>query len=529
MPRTALSSRRSAIAARLLPLGFAAAGLVHAAGTVGTGTPASCTEAALDTALSGGGSVTFNCGGSATIVLTGTKNVIADTSIDGGGQITLDGNNAVRHFYVTAPTAFNLTGLTLTQGNATGQGGAMLVVTPVTMALNNVALNLNTATSDGGAITAQAGVKMTLTDVIMNGNKSGNEGGAIYAYTSTTLSLTRVSATSNQAKYGGGAITSLGTSFSISTSAFDGNSTTGFGAAGGAALVNPQPAGTFNVVNSTFYGNGASNAGTGGAIAASSTTTGTINNSTFYGNNGQGTIEAAQTSALTLRNTIISNTPANRNCNVGVNAALIDGGNNIQFGGNVSKSCGAAIAEVDPKLGSFAYHGGFTNTMDLLAGSPAIDAGNDATCAAIDQRGILRPIGAHCDIGAFEAAAAAGTPPTITNGPPPGGTVGIPYSFTYTAAGSTPMTFLLSGTLPPGLLLLPAGTISGTPTTPGTFTGSVMAKNGTLPDATQNFSITIAAAPVSASTASAPTLDAWALFALMAAIAALACFAMPKE
>jgi hypothetical protein len=36
------------------------------------------------------------------------------------------------------------------------------------------------------------------------------------------------------------------------------------------------------------------------------------------------------------------------------------------------------------------------------AGSPGIDAGNNATCAPADQNGITRPQGAHCDIGAFE-------------------------------------------------------------------------------------------------------------------------------
>ena len=43
---------------------------VRAAGVVGTGTAASCTEAAFANALSGGGTVTFNCGGAATITLT---------------------------------------------------------------------------------------------------------------------------------------------------------------------------------------------------------------------------------------------------------------------------------------------------------------------------------------------------------------------------------------------------------------------------------------------------------------------------
>jgi hypothetical protein len=38
----------------------------------------------------------------------------------------------------------------------------------------------------------------------------------------------------------------------------------------------------------------------------------------------------------------------------------------------------------------------------LLSGSPAIDAGDDAACLPTDQRGVVRPQGAHCDIGAYE-------------------------------------------------------------------------------------------------------------------------------
>ncbi len=39
----------------------------------------------------------------------------------------------------------------------------------------------------------------------------------------------------------------------------------------------------------------------------------------------------------------------------------------------------------------------------LQAGSAAIDAGNDVNCPSTDQRGVPRPQGAHCDIGAYEA------------------------------------------------------------------------------------------------------------------------------
>ena len=88
----------------------------------------------------------------------------------------------------------------------------------------------------------------------------------------------------------------------------------------------------------------------------------------------------------------------------------------------------------------------------------------------------------------------AGTSPTITSAAPPAaGTVGAAYNFTVTATGTAPITFTAPG-LPGGLAISGAGMISGTPTTAGTFNGTTTAANGTLPNATQAFSIVIGAA-----------------------------------
>jgi hypothetical protein len=53
--------------------------------------------------------------------------------------------------------------------------------------------------------------------------------------------------------------------------------------------------------------------------------------------------------------------------------------------------------EADP-----ADHGGFTPTILLLPGSPSIDTGLNAGCPVTDQRGLTRPIGPACDVGAVE-------------------------------------------------------------------------------------------------------------------------------
>ncbi len=86
------------------------------------------------------------------------------------------------------------------------------------------------------------------------------------------------------------------------------------------------------------------------------------------------------------------------------------------------------------------------------------------------------------------------TAPFITSSAPTaGGLVGTPYpAFTYQSLGAPAPTFSLSsGTLPPGLTLSSAGTLSGTPTQAGTFSGTVRASNGYGNATTQAFSINI--------------------------------------
>jgi len=99
-----------------------------AAGVVGSGTPASCTEAALAAALAGGGAVTFSCGGGAvTIPVTATKTISSPTptSVDGGGLVTLDGQDAVRLFYVDYQRQLALCNLTLRRGRVADLGAAV--------------------------------------------------------------------------------------------------------------------------------------------------------------------------------------------------------------------------------------------------------------------------------------------------------------------------------------------------------------------------------------------------------------------
>jgi hypothetical protein len=88
------------------------------------------------------------------------------------------------------------------------------------------------------------------------------------------------------------------------------------------------------------------------------------------------------------------------------------------------------LSGIDAKLGPLQDNGGLTLTHALLAGSPAVDAGDNATCPTTDQRGVARPVDGDqdgtdvCDIGAYEAPEGTSTPSGLPAGggePPSGG------------------------------------------------------------------------------------------------------------
>ena len=192
--------------------------LVYATGTtVGDGTPASCDEAALDAALAVGGSITFNCGGPATFLFTGTKAISTNTQIDGAGIITLSGGNSVRLFVVNSPSVLDLAGLTISNGYVIpmSDGGAMLIKHGATVNISNSTLSGNhTLDGYGGAIYVKWG-DLNIVNSTFSNNNADVEGlgpGAL----------------------GGGAIQNNDGTVNISGSTFFGNSVTSHTADGGA-------------------------------------------------------------------------------------------------------------------------------------------------------------------------------------------------------------------------------------------------------------------------------------------------------
>jgi hypothetical protein len=77
-------------------------------------------------------------------------------------------------------------------------------------------------------------------------------------------------------------------------------------------------------------------------------------------------------------------------------------GHNLDSDGSCFLTATGDLPKRDPLLGALTDNGGPTDTQALLPGSPAIDAGSADGCPQHDQRGVARPQGAGCDIGAYE-------------------------------------------------------------------------------------------------------------------------------
>jgi CSLREA domain-containing protein len=218
----------------------------------------------------------------------------------------------------------------------------------------------------------------------------------------------------------GAGIYNEGGTVTVTNSTFSGNSA---GDSGGAIF--NESGSTLRVTNSTFSGNSAGDSG--GGIYNGGTLT--VTNSTFSGNSAS-TQGGAILNAFdwTLRNTILANSPSGGNCFNSGNL-LIDGGYNIEFfpGNTCSFNASTSKSNTDPQFaGGLANNGGPTQTIALQPTSPAVDAippaGGCEVGITTDQRGVSRPQGAGCDIGAFELVPTPPTPPTPPQppGPQPG-------------------------------------------------------------------------------------------------------------
>src|SRR5205085_683233 len=113
-------------------------------------------------------------------------------------------------------------------------------------------------------------------------------------------------------------------------------------------------------------------------------------------------------SSTVLKNTIVANNSGN-NANIAGTVNTANSFNNligaVGTGGLTNGVNGnqVGVANANTLLAALGNYGGTTNTIALLPGSPAINAGTSSGAPATDQRGIARPQLGLFDIGAFES------------------------------------------------------------------------------------------------------------------------------
>jgi predicted outer membrane repeat protein len=375
--------------------------LLPAASASASGVVSTCNEAGLLAALAGGGTVTFSCSG--TITLASTIAITENTTIDGTGQmVTISGGNAVGVFRVNPGVSLTLKYLTVANGEDTGPvGGGGVLNYRGTLTVVDCVFASNSGLELGGGI-ANYGTA-SVSGSTFSGNSGGEYGGGILnTGPNAWLSVSNCSFSSNNATYGGGLVNWSATA-TVSSSTFSNNS-----AGDGGGIKNLD--GSLTVSNSTFSAN---RANTGGGISNGSFSDVNMINCTLSGNYAYYWGGAISTQGdFTLANTIVANSTGGQNCR----GSIIDGGGNLSYPAYPDFNCPSIGG--DPLLGPLQNNGGRTQTMLLGPGSAAIDAANDAICAAapvnnLDQRGAIRPSGLHCDIGAVEQGLYAGPPIVI--------------------------------------------------------------------------------------------------------------------
>ena len=320
------------------------------------------------------------------------------TVIDGTIRRNLCSSNGGGIFAETA----TLTGCTVSGNSADGLGGGIAADTTT---LTSSTVSGNTAGTNGGGLRANTA---TLTSSTVSGNTAGGEGGGIRAL---TVTLAKSTVSGNSATLSGGGIDAP--TVTLTNSTVSGNSA---GNVGGGIFA-PT---TANLTNSTVSGNVTASSG-GGILAA----TANLTNSTISGNTAAtegGGLFA--TTATLLNCTTVENfattggglfhnpggTFSVRNSIVALNLVdfagtgpdvagaftsqgynlIGDGTGGTGYTNGVSGDMvGATINSIDPKLGPLQNNGGRTKTHALLAGSRAIDAGDNAgvVLVAFDQRG----------------------------------------------------------------------------------------------------------------------------------------------
>jgi hypothetical protein len=361
---------------------------------------------------SGAGAAIDNEGGSLSLTESA---LIGDAAQFGGGLFNNGG-------FTT------LTDCTLTGDSATVRGGGLFNQFG-TVVLINCSLSVNTASASGGGLfnfqgSAEVFNCNFVSNTSFNGGGFSNQGLADLencTFTSNTATdfgggidnggtatLNNCTFSTNTAFVGGGFFNDIGDTATLTDCTVAGNSANDGGGV--------SDLGTASLTNCTVSGNTANAADTAGGIDTSSSNTKastTLTNCTVANNTnrtagGRGGLFAGRygtaQATVTLRNTIVAE---NSGPQFGDSGASVGPGTFTSLGFNLSSDSSGNLVQTgdlqnaNPLLAPLGSYGGPTQTLALLPGSPAINAGTTTGAPATDQRG-QRRVGA-VDIGAFES------------------------------------------------------------------------------------------------------------------------------
>jgi uncharacterized repeat protein (TIGR01451 family) len=295
------------------------------------------------------------------------------------------------------------------QGGGIANFGAAATLTVVRSTLSD------NRSREGGAI-FNVGGTVTVSDSTLSGNVADDgDGGAILNSDGLgdegilTVSRSILSGNSALGNGLGGAIansvlaTGFGGTTTVSQSTLSGNT-----ALHGGGGISNSGGGTLTVTQSTLSMNTV-NFGSGGGIFTEAGTAVIVSQSTLSGNesSGGGAI-LNNDGTVTLSGTILANSivsPGGGNCDGGGGEPFSDAGFNLDDGASCDFTDPTSMSNANDGLEALQRNGGPTPTMALLPDSDAIDAGATAAqgCTGTDQRGVPRPQGAACDIGAYES------------------------------------------------------------------------------------------------------------------------------
>lgn len=415
--------------------------------------------------VSGSDTINFAVTG-AIILANALPNLSSDITMTGPGPNALDiqrstvsGTPNFNIFNISAGATVNLSGLQISKGALVGGGSGPFsvagggIANSGTLVATQIVITGNAASRAGNGDARGGGIAnvgtLTLTDCTVTGNRvvgDSTQGGGIYNTGNATLIRATITSNTVTGTLGimGGGLSNFGT-VTVLDSTISDNTTTSSSQNQGSGINNTK---TLTITGSTIARNSAvGGSGQGGGVY--SVGTASITNCTISGNTaaltgggigGGGTINITNVTvannsgaaidlgsgSANLRNTIVAgnNSDLGGNLYHSLGHNLIGKGGGGFVNGNNGDIVGTSASPINPRLGALQDNGGPTQTIALLAGSPALDGGDNCVTQAVhcgdssisqlltDQRGagFDRSVDgpdpdtiATVDIGAFEA------------------------------------------------------------------------------------------------------------------------------